>query len=128
MSRRFNRNFFAVLHDTVMAAASFVLALYLRLGNVLLDRPPPHLVESAAAFALLAMGIFASMRLYRGLWRYASMQDLWALSRAATLAVVLFYGGLFMVTRLEGIPRSVPVIHLLVFMAMLGGPLVCCRR
>lgn len=127
MSRRFNRNFFAVMHDTVMAAASFVLALYLRLGNVLLDRPPPHLAESAAAFAFLAMGIFASMRLYRGLWRYASMQDLWALSRAATLAVVLFYGGLFMTTRLEGIPRSVPVIHLLVFMAMLGGPRFCYR-
>lgn len=122
IKRPLNRNLFAVLHDTLMAAASFLLALYLRLGDALLYQQPPFLWLSTAAFTVAAVAFFISFRLYRGLWRYASMRDLLALAKSAALAVVIFYGMLFMFTRLEGIPRSVPVIHLLLLMALLGAP------
>ncbi|MBM3617495.1 MAG: polysaccharide biosynthesis protein, partial [Alphaproteobacteria bacterium] len=44
------------------------------------------------------------------------------LTRAVTIAVFLFYCAMFFYNRLEGIPRSVPAIHWLVLLAMLGAP------
>ena len=105
-----------------MAAASFVLALYLRLGNDLFGYVLPNMWLSTCVFTLIAMSIFVTLRLYRGLWRFASVQDLIALTKAATIAVCLFYLSLFLYNRLEGMPRSVPMIHWMVLLVLLGGP------
>lgn len=123
LNRIINPNLIAVLHDTSMAAASFLLALYLRLGKQMFTlHNPANLTLSTLGFAALLMAILLSMRLYRGLWRYASVPDLIALTKAVSIAIVIFYSGLFLLHRLEGIPRSVPVIHWLALLAMLGGP------
>lgn len=120
--RHFHRNLIAVIHDTVMAGASFVLALYLRLGNDLFGYVLPDLWLSTLLFAAIAMSVFMAMRLYRGLWRFASMQDLIALTKAATIAVGLFYLSLFLYNRLDAMPRSVPFIHWMMLLVLLGGP------
>ena len=87
MSRlRFNRSLIAAVHDTLMAAASYVLALYLRLGSDFIFHTQSHLVWSVPLFTLICIAVFASQRLYRGLWRYASMQDLITITKATTLA------------------------------------------
>lgn len=117
-----SKNLIAVLHDTVMAAASFWLALWLRLGEDTLAFAGKPLATGTALFAAIMLTIFLSMRLYRGLWRYASMQDLIVITRAVTLAMLIFYGALFTLNRLEGIPRSAPFIHWMLLLVMLGGP------
>ena len=66
--------------------------------------------------------VFARMRLYRSLWRYASTPDLIAITQAVSIALLLFYLLLFAFTRLSGIPRSVPFIQWLLLLALLGGP------
>src|SRR5579862_7644183 len=60
--------------------------------------------------------------LYRGIWRYASLPDLFAIARAATLTVLIFLPVMFLVTRLETFPRSTLFINWLVLIALLGGP------
>lgn len=118
----FNRNLIAAAHDALMAGASFVIAIYLRLGMGLFDSLSQNLLRATLIFVLLAVPVFISMRLYRGLWRFASVQDLIVLTKAVTLAVFLFYCAMFLYNRLDGIPRSVPVIHWLLLLAMLGAP------
>lgn len=120
--RHINRRLVAMLHDTLMAAASFALAIYLRLGAGLSGHILPHMGATILLFTAIAMSIFVTLRLYRGLWRFASIQDLVTLTKAATLAVGLFYLSLFLYNRLEGMPRSVPIIHWMVLLALLGGP------
>jgi FlaA1/EpsC-like NDP-sugar epimerase len=120
--RRINRSVIAMLHDTVMAAASLVLSLYLRLGDALFGYLLPDIHLTVIMFTAIAVSVFVSMRLYRGLWRFASMQDLITLTKAATIALAIFYLALFLYNRLEGMPRSVPFIHWMVLLVLLGGP------
>lgn len=120
--RHVNLTFVAMLHDTFMVALSFLLALYLRLGNDLFGYVLPNMWQSMGIFTVIAMSTFIILRLYRGMWRFASMQDLVALTKAATIAIGLFYLSLFLFNRLEAMPRSVPMIHWMVLLVLLGGP------
>ncbi len=67
-----------------MAALSFILSFYLRVGNGIFDYPPSLIWGYDAAFAATAGAVFLWTGLYRGIWRYASLPDLLALLRAAT--------------------------------------------
>ncbi|MBI4184331.1 MAG: polysaccharide biosynthesis protein [Proteobacteria bacterium] len=116
------RSLVAYAHDIVMAAASFVLSLYLRLGGEIATYPVDIIAEATGAFALVAAAVFLPMGLYRGIWRYASINDLVAIARAATLTLLVFLPVMFLLTRLEHIPRSSLVINWFVLMGLLGGP------
>jgi O-antigen biosynthesis protein WbqV len=121
--RRFSRTSIAYAHDLVMAAVSFPLALYLRLGEEMWTFVPAELlVGGTLLFIAVSAVVFSAMGLYRGIWRYASMDDLWAIVRAVSVAVVVFVVVLFVMTRLQGLPRSTPAIAWMVLVFLLGGP------
>ncbi|MBK8908421.1 MAG: polysaccharide biosynthesis protein [Rhodospirillales bacterium] len=106
-----------------MAGVSFLLAMVLRVGDeIFLFFPPVTLVQATLVFTAIAAVTFLATNLYRGVWRYASLPDLMAILRAATITIALFLLVLFLWTRLEPMPRSVPFINWLVLMALLGGP------
>jgi O-antigen biosynthesis protein WbqV len=109
-------------HDLVMAALSFLLSFYLRVGDDIVNYSPSLLWSYAAAFTATAAVVFWSTGLYRGIWRYASLPDLLALLRAVTLVILIFFPVMFLATRLAELPRSMVGINWLVLMALLGGP------
>lgn len=111
----------AYAHDIVMTTLSFGLALYLRVGHSI-GFYSSVLVIGSVLIAFVAAGVFRFSGLYRGIWRYASVNDLVALIRAATLVVLIFVPLLFVLTRADELPRSVPVINWFLLVAMLGGP------
>jgi len=119
---RFGRARAAFGHDVLMAAASFWLSLYLRVGDALLDYPGRLLLGYDLAFTVIAAATFWWTGLYRGIWRYASLPDLLALLRAVTIVVLAFFPLMFIATRLVDLPRSLVGINWLVLMALLGGP------
>ena len=112
----------AFLHDVFMAAASFPLSLYLRVGGDISYFAQSFLLEGAIIFTLVAAGVFWFADLYRGIWRYASLNDLMAITKAVTLIVLIFLPLLFLVTRLHDLPRSLPLINWFVLLVLLGGP------
>ncbi len=117
------RAIFAFLHDLVMAALSFVLAIYLRVGDDMLRILEPKLILLyGVAFTLIAGGVFLVTGLYRGIWRYASVPDLFNIARAAALTGLVFLPVMFLFTRLDTLPRSFLLINWLVLVALLGGP------
>jgi FlaA1/EpsC-like NDP-sugar epimerase len=115
------RAYIAVFHDIVMAAASFTLALYLRLGDRF-SQSYDYLLEGTLVFTGVCALVFTGMRLYQGMWRYASVPDLVAITKAVTLAILIFLPAMFMVNRLEGVPRSMLVINWMLLILMLGAP------
>ena len=116
------RAYIAYAHDVVMAGLSFVLALYLRLDDQILSYAPGLLVQGTILFMAVAAVVFWYMGLYRGVWLYASVNDLLAIARAVTVAVLTFLLVMFLWTRLETLPRSVLIIDWFVLLALLGGP------
>lgn len=120
-------NALAVLHDCVAAGVSFYLALYLRLGERTLSHTHGYLLEGMAGFVFVLLVVMLHFRSYRRVWRYTSLNDLLVLMRAGSIALVVFYGLLFLVTRMEMLPRSVPFIHWMTLMLCLSVARVVTR-
>lgn len=111
-----------------MALVSLPLSLYLRLGADIQYYDQTSIAIAAIVFAGIALVIFWSMHLYRGVWRYASLNDLSAIARAVTLVILIFLPAMFLLNRLEWMPRSTPFINWFVLIALLGGPRFIYRR
>jgi FlaA1/EpsC-like NDP-sugar epimerase len=60
------------------------------------------------AIVLLAQGLVLwRVGLYRGLWRFASVPDLFNLAKAALFGMIAIGLGLFLYNRLDEVPRTV---------------------
>ena len=113
---------FSYLHDVTMAAASFLLALYLRLGSEIFIWPRDVVLNGLVIFTIVAAAVFLWLRLHRSIWRYASIGDLGRIVQAAVLTVVLFVACQFVYNRLADFPRSFLVIEIIVLTGLLAGP------
>src|SRR5436190_7462636 len=121
------RALLAFLHDAAMAAVSLIASLYLRIGNSILDYEPRLTATYIVSFTLIAASVFLLTGLYRGIWRYASLPDLFNIARAVTLTVAVFLAVMFVLTRLEALPRSTFLINWFVLTALLGAPRLAYR-
>lgn len=110
------------LHDIVMAAASFMLALWLRYWLADISWSPVESWEAMLVFVAVAAVVFRYAGLYRGIWHFASLRDMMAILRAAVLSLLIFLPLLFFVTRLESYPRSALVLQFFILVALLAGP------
>jgi FlaA1/EpsC-like NDP-sugar epimerase len=124
---RLTRPTVAFGHDMVMAALSFIVALYLRLGDLSVY-PTSFLLATTALFTVIAGIVFWRLDIHRGIWRYASLNDLIAIARAATFVLLLFLAAMFLTTRLDDLPRSLVFINWFVLMILLAAPRILYRR
>jgi FlaA1/EpsC-like NDP-sugar epimerase len=110
-----------------MAALSVAASLYLRLGDDVLNYKPPLTITYILSFTAIAATVFLLTGLYRGIWRYASLPDLFNIARAVTITVAIFVPVMFVLTRLEALPRSTLLIDWFVLIALLGAPRLAYR-
>lgn len=116
-----------VVPDIIVTALSVVMAMYLRLGREFFNFDPWLIVTMSAAFVLIATPNFFYFGLYRGVWRYTSLDDLFRIAKAVTVAVVCFFAFLHLWSALEFVPRSLPAIQWLLLLVGLIGPRVLFR-
>jgi O-antigen biosynthesis protein WbqV len=109
-----------LLHDVSMAAISFPLSVWLRLGG--LEHELPFLGLGTLLFTLCAGAVFVFSGMNRGVWRYVSLPDLLGIARAVSLTVLVFLALQFLTTRLDGYPRSAMLINWFVLIVLLGAP------
>jgi FlaA1/EpsC-like NDP-sugar epimerase len=110
-----------VLHDLVATALAWWISKLLRYAL------KPDEIVSFMLFefpiVLLVQGlIFRWTGLYKGVWRFASLPDLWNILRAVLLGAVAIGLSLFLYCRLEGVPRSVLLMYPMVLAGLLGLP------
>jgi len=117
-----SRGLIAYAHDIVMSGIAFVLAMYLRLGDNFQDYSGDPMVQAGVLFIAISAIVFWFSGLYRGVWRYASINDLVAITRAVTVTVLVFLLVMFLWTRFQNLPRSMIPISWFTLMALLGGP------
>jgi FlaA1/EpsC-like NDP-sugar epimerase len=111
-----------VAHDLVMVWVVWQGLHRLRWG-ILANPPELPLWSTEIALVLVAQGlVFWQIGLYRGLWRFASVPDLWNILKACVLGLFAILLGLFLYNRLDMVPRTVLVLYPLALMAMLGAP------
>jgi FlaA1/EpsC-like NDP-sugar epimerase len=111
-----------VAHDLVMVWLVWQVLCRLRWGM----EPSPPLLPMWSVEIAFVLGVqgasFWVMGLYRGLWRFASVPDLWNILKASVLGLFGIALGLFLYNRLGTLPRSVLVLYPLVLVCLLGAP------
>ena len=110
------------MHDLGMVWVCWVGLTTLRYRFV-----PGHfevmLFSPSVALVLAVQGaIFWWAGLYRGLWRFASLPDLINIAKASVLGLLSIVVGMFMINRLDMVPRSALVLYPIVLVVLLGGP------
>ncbi len=109
------------LFDLVLAAISFPISLYLRLGSGLFSYDWDLVVTSTGVFTLVAAAVIFQSKLHRIPWRYISVDDAILLGRTALIINMIFLAVMFFTVRLDGIPRSSVVIDTMVLTALFVG-------
>ena len=111
-----------VVHDLLMSACAWQLAWWTRF-NFEFPYPGWRLALETMPLVMLAQGaVFWRYGLYRGLWRFASIPDLLNIMRAAALGALSVTLLLFIVFRLEGVPRAILVLYPILLLLGLGAP------
>ncbi|UCH47843.1 MAG: polysaccharide biosynthesis protein [Betaproteobacteria bacterium] len=115
------RSILAFIHDLVAAFVAWGVAFLLRFNFEMPADFQSTFYMTVGWVVLIDGATFLSFRLYRGLWRYASLHDLRNLlaavgfvALAIPTAMVLIYPGII-------VPRSVYVLHPLLLAAIMGG-------
>jgi len=111
--------------DSILLLAAIWIAFTLRLGE--LYQPKNNLIVGLfAIIPFLAVPIFTRFGLYRAIIRYIGFRALWAVLQAVTLYAMTW--GLFvLLTRVEGVPRSVIIINWLIAVLFIGGTRMIAR-
>ena len=103
--------------DVALAAASPLVALYLRNGAL----PSNSDWISAGSYSLVSLACsitaFQILGISGIITRYLSVKDLVDVAKAVLTSELMTATALFTVSRLDGIPRSVPAIHALTLAA-----------
>jgi FlaA1/EpsC-like NDP-sugar epimerase len=113
----------AFTHDLLMIPCAWFGAYWLRFN---LEAIPLTILEQSVRMLPLVMlvqgVVFWYLGLYRGVWRFASLPDLLRILNAAVVGVALSAVGIFFLTRMVDVPRSVIPLFALLLVAFLGGP------
>ena len=113
--------------DLALVAVSAYAALIIR-DNFVPSAPRLQAIVPYSLLCILSATIvFNASRLNRALWRYVSLKDILKLIAAVTIALLLALLGAFTLNRLEGVPRSLPVIQWFLLAAAMGGARIAAR-
>ena len=121
------RTALAILHDIFAANLAWMLAYLLRFN---FDLPPnfsAELQHTLLWVVPLQVAIFWRFGLYRGIWRYASLNDLRRIVLAVLLAAAAIPFVLWMARSHLIVPRSVLVLNPLLLILFMGGSRVLYR-
>ncbi|MEO7324539.1 MAG: nucleoside-diphosphate sugar epimerase/dehydratase [Dokdonella sp.] len=124
------RKAIAVIHPRLAVVAHDMFMVWIAWTAVSMMRwslepnpAPVFLVGIEAWLVLAAQGlVFWWTGLYRGLWRFASVPDIWNIFRACLLGALAIAITLFLYNRLATVPRTVLAVYPFVLAILLGGP------
>lgn len=112
----------AFAHDFLSIPAAWLGAYWLRfnLGKI------PEEILSQALFTLPWVMLFQTIALwvfglYRGVWRFASLPDLIRIVKAIVMGSLMTLLAVFLITRLQNLPRSVIPLYSMLLLFILGG-------
>ena len=116
------RIFLTIFHDLIIFVFSFFLALLLRLELQLSLELFSSLWVYSIGFSIMNIIILNFLGLYHGIWRYASIHEINSIFKSVSISTFSIIVVIFLTTRLEGIPRSFPIILIIISIFNSIGP------
>ena len=116
------------IHDLAWVPICILAAYWLRLNLNMIPRDWIHEAVELMAVAIILHGFtFWIFGCYRGIWRFASIPDLFRLFKAVLVGTVATVIVCFMLQRLENIPRSVLVLYPVLLLGIVSAIRVAYR-
>jgi len=116
-----------IVHDFFIFCFSFFIALLLRLEYDYAIYLMESLWIFSILFAFINIFILQYYGLYHGIWRYASMHEIISIFKSIVISTLFIIAVLFLIFRLQDIPRSFPVLLFIVSLLGVTGPRVFYR-
>jgi UDP-GlcNAc:undecaprenyl-phosphate GlcNAc-1-phosphate transferase len=123
----YKRRIFEVLHDLAIIVLAYYAAFLLRFDGTLVQ---PYYYEFGLSLPLvivIQLGCFLALGLYRGLWRYTSMNDLTTLARAVAGGWIASLLAVIFVFRFEGFSRGMFAMDGILLLGGIAGSRVSFR-
>lgn len=112
----------AFAHDFLCIPFAWVSAYWLRFN---LGEIPPEILSQALLtlpwVMIFQTAAFWMFGLYRGVWRFASLPDLARIIKAIMMGSLLTLLTIFLISRLQYLPRSVIPLYSILMVLVLGG-------
>ncbi len=124
MKNRFIQNgkqIIVLTSDTVSTVFAYWFAYILRFNFSIPELNLKVFFSTLPVLLLIKILCFYFFGLYRGVWRYASMNDLLRILKATLLSSVLFFFYVGLVYHLIDFPRSVFIIDWFIIVCLVGG-------
>jgi len=110
-----------VVFHLVLVIIAYVLAFYLRL-DFKIDSNHWLLIEKTLPIIIcIKMVFFGCFGLYSGLWRYASIFDIWRILKVHVLAMLCFILIIQLLYSFDGFPRSIIILDCLISFCLVTG-------
>ena len=116
-----NKANLAYLHDIFVTVICFNLSIFLRLGYEFSSIPNSIIIYGTILITIIGAIVYRFIGLYKGIWRYASINDLINIVKASSITIATFLILMFAITRLDNFPRSVLFINWFVLIMSLSG-------
>lgn len=123
------RKYGYLIYDVLCIGVALVVALYLRHGIPLIQEGTPQdLTLLLLVTAVTALLIFPLMRIHISIWRYTSSAEVINIMIAVALVILVTNSGLFLISRLHMMPRSVPPMQWALAVIAMAGSRVMVRQ
>ena len=116
-----------LIHDFLILCISFFLALWIRLDFGLTYNLMTNLWIFSIFFSLSNILILKYFGLYLGIWRYASINEIISIVKSLFISTLLLIALLFLIFRLENVPRSFPILLFIISLFGITAPRIFYR-
>ncbi|HAF25308.1 MAG TPA: glycosyl transferase, partial [Blastocatellia bacterium] len=118
----YKRRIFEVLLDVILILLAYWCAYAVKFGALSGSTAWKLFLRTLPVLVFVKMATFLVMGVYRGIWRYTSLDDLIVFARAVFLSSVLSVLAVLFAFRFEGFSRTIFIIDgLLMFMFLAGS-------
>jgi UDP-GlcNAc:undecaprenyl-phosphate GlcNAc-1-phosphate transferase len=118
----YKRRIFEVLLDVILILLSYWCAYAVKFGALSGSAAWKLFLRTLPVLVFLKMASFLVMGVYRGIWRYTSLDDLIVFAKAVVLSSVLSVLAVLFAFRFEGFSRTIFIIDgILMFMFLAGS-------
>ena len=116
-----------ILHDLAIFCVSFFMALWIRLDFGYAVYLFSNIWIFSLLFATSNIVLLNYFGLYHDIWRYASMHEIISILKSISICTLLIIAILFLILRLENIPRSFPILLFIISLFGVTDPRIFYR-
>lgn len=117
----YKRRIFEVLLDAALIVLAYYLANALLYGSLADSGAWPQFVRVLSVLLVVKLVTFLAMGVYRGVWRYIGLDDLFVYAKAVGLSSLLGVAALLLAHRFVGLSRTVFILDAVFLFLLVSG-------